>query len=425
MTKVKYFMMALMIGALMLFIPSFSNAADVRVTRNFYSNDCSIKFEFSGLTLDTTHEYEFGFERTSTDQITNWYSIKEYTKSTAVIEVNTSKEALRNVMNAVDTGYITIKDKTNDAVVLQPYAVNLKIPYLRVSNYTVIPNKMQFSSQSSGTISIDIPLRNQYNSKAYYQYEKITDQALVNKYKEIKSKNGDYMELENLIKAETPKSNWNEWGLWLGYSTANGMNGHGYAQKNVSVPDSGLYYMWLYFSGDGVKDMYGCILVDNLEAEIALDSISLPKTRTIEMGKTLTLTPTFNPTTTTNKIVTWSSSDTSVATVDNNGKVTPKKVGATIITVTSQDGKKKASCTVTVTAASTSGNNGQNGNNSKGDTTKKDNTTTGGNTTKKDNTTAGGVIPQTGFGIGLISVIVLLIGGSIVGFIKHNKLKEI
>lgn len=87
--------------------------------------------------------------------------------------------------------------------------------------------------------------------------------------------------------------------------------------------------------------------------------------------------------------------------------------------------RKKASCTVTVTAASTSGNNGQNGNNSKGDTTKKDNTTTGGNTTKKDNTTAGGVIPQTGFGIGLISVIVLLIGGSIVGFIKHNKLKEI
>ena len=54
-----------------------------------------------------------------------------------------------------------------------------------------------------------------------------------------------------------------------------------------------------------------------------------------------------------------------------------------------------------------------------------DNTTTGGNTTKKDNTTAGGVIPQTGFGIGLISVIVLLIGGSIVGFIKYNKLKEI
>ena len=293
------------------------------------------------------------------------------------------------------------------------------MPYLRVSNYTVLKN-----GKENGISEIQIALRNADNSKAYYQYEKITDQALINKYKEIKAENGDFMELENMIKTTVPEAKWTEWKYWNGYNST-GMGGRGYPQQTIAAPDSGLYYMWLYFSGNNIKNVYGCILVDNLEAEIALDSISLPKTSTVEMGKTLTLTPTFNPTTTTNKIVTWSSSDTSVATVDNNGKVTPKKVGATIITVTSQDGKKKASCTVTVTAASTSGNNGQNGNNSKGDTTKKDNTTTGGNTTKKDNTTAGGVIPQTGFGIGLISIIVLLIGGSIVGFIKHNKLKEI
>ncbi len=422
MTKVKYFMMALMIGALMFFIPSFSNAADVSVTRNFYSNNGSVKYNFSGLTLDTTHEYEFGLTPTAATQVGTWHLITDYTETTAVVDIMTTTSDLRKVINASDKGYITIKDKTTDTVSLQPYAIDLKMPYLRVSNYTVLKNGKEFKGVDD---YVQIALRCASNSKAYYQYEKITDQALINKYKEIKAENGDFMELENMIKTTVPETKWTGWHFWNGYDSFAGMGGYGEPQHPIAAPDSGLYYMWIYFSGNNLKNVYGCILVDNLEAEIALDSISLPKTSTVEMGKTLTLTPTFNPTTTTNKIVTWSSSDTSVATVDNNGKVTPKKVGATIITVTSQDGKKKASCTVTVTAASTSSNNGQNGNNSKGDTTKKDNTTTGGNTTKKDNTTAGGVIPQTGFGIGLISVIVVLIGGSIVGFIKHNKLKEI
>lgn len=141
-------------------------------------------------------------------------------------------------------------------------------------------------------------------------------------------------------------------------------NGYGYTQRNVNTPDYGLYYMWIYLAGNNVKNLYGYILVDNLQPEIALDSISLPKTDEVELGKTLTLTPTFSPVNTTNKIVTWSSSDESVATVDNAGKITPKKIGSTIITVTSQDGNKKAFCTVTVTQPNTSNNNNNDNNNS-------------------------------------------------------------
>ena len=49
-----------------------------------------------------------------------------------------------------------------------------------------------------------------------------------------------------------------------------------------------------------------------------------------------------------NKGVTWSSSNQTVATVDSSGKVTPKAIGETTITVKTNDGGKTASYTIQV-----------------------------------------------------------------------------
>ena len=51
----------------------------------------------------------------------------------------------------------------------------------------------------------------------------------------------------------------------------------------------------------------------------------------------------------------WTSSNTSVATVSSSGVVTAKSVGTTTITVTTEDGSKKATCLVTVTPIKVSG----------------------------------------------------------------------
>lgn len=69
----------------------------------------------------------------------------------------------------------------------------------------------------------------------------------------------------------------------------------------------------------------------------------------LEKGGTETLTATINPTNASNKNVTWSSSNTSVATVSSSGKITAKGKGTAIITVKTEDGGHTATCEVNVT----------------------------------------------------------------------------
>ena len=65
-------------------------------------------------------------------------------------------------------------------------------------------------------------------------------------------------------------------------------------------------------------------------------------------GATAKLTATVSPTGATNRKVTWSSNNTTVATVEN-GTVTAVSAGNAIITVTTEDGNHTATCEVTVT----------------------------------------------------------------------------
>ena len=67
----------------------------------------------------------------------------------------------------------------------------------------------------------------------------------------------------------------------------------------------------------------------------------------LEVGKTETLTVTYDPPYAENKEVKWTSSNTKVATVDN-GKITAIKPGVAEIKVTSSDGGLEATCKVTV-----------------------------------------------------------------------------
>ena len=80
--------------------------------------------------------------------------------------------------------------------------------------------------------------------------------------------------------------------------------------------------------------------------EVTLDRAEL----TLTEGETETLTATVKPDNADNRKVTWSSDKTEIATVDGAGKVTAVKPGEAVVTVTTEDGGKTATCKVTVKA---------------------------------------------------------------------------
>ncbi|PID90261.1 MAG: hypothetical protein CSA97_03790 [Bacteroidetes bacterium] len=82
--------------------------------------------------------------------------------------------------------------------------------------------------------------------------------------------------------------------------------------------------------------------------------------KSLRVGETFTLAAEVEPADADNKTIGWSSSDETVATVAD-GMVTAVSAGVAMITVTTEDGQKMASCEVSVVASGTGGNSGTGG----------------------------------------------------------------
>ncbi|WP_406541251.1 Ig-like domain-containing protein [Clostridium ljungdahlii] len=106
-----------------------------------------------------------------------------------------------------------------------------------------------------------------------------------------------------------------------------------YNQKDTQLKD-GDTITTLKDDGQGIKEV---------------ESIALDKTEAnLTEGDMLQLTAAVTPEDATDTKVDWSSSDSTVAAVDENGKVTALEAGTAAITAAAEDGNKVATCNVTV-----------------------------------------------------------------------------
>lgn len=103
-------------------------------------------------------------------------------------------------------------------------------------------------------------------------------------------------------------------------------------------------------TSEKMAGIFTASLKDNVvSSEVAVSKVTLNKeSLTIAKGKTDTLSVSIEPANATNKSLSFKSSDTSVASIDENGKVTANKSGKTTIIVTSANGVTDT-CSITVT----------------------------------------------------------------------------
>lgn len=103
-----------------------------------------------------------------------------------------------------------------------------------------------------------------------------------------------------------------------------------------------------------MTNFIGCKNDDDDDGDVAVTEVKITSEVTeVEVGKTITLTAEVLPENATDKAVTWTSSDTEVATVGEAGVVTGVKEGN--VTITASAGGKSVAVEVTVKAAATSG----------------------------------------------------------------------
>ena len=138
--------------------------------------------------------------------------------------------------------------------------------------------------------------------------------------------------------------------IWLQVTANNGVG-----SRDIGSPS---YPFYVKNSADGSWVVSGLLFsqLGTSSAIVPVTSVSLNRsTLSLNIGATNTLTATVTPSNATNKAVSWSSSDPSVATVNSSGVVTAVKAGTATIRATATDGTNKyGSCTVTVIAPTVS-----------------------------------------------------------------------
>ena len=214
-------------------------------------------------------------------------------------------------VTALSSGTTVIRASTSNSAVFATCLVGVTEPDLSLGTLTTNPSPL--NNGVEGTITFDVSTTNINND------EKLT----------VKIKN---VTTDSYV---TEKFN-------ISYFASG--NTFEYTIKVPASIEAGLYKIEVSFGNYVTKEV--TFPINNY---FKVQSISLDKTNvTLKSNETVKLTPRIMPLNATNQNVTWSSSNSNIASVDSSGLVTAKSDGFATITVTTVDGNYTASCNITV-----------------------------------------------------------------------------
>lgn len=480
MTKAKFLIMSLLVGIILLMMPTMVNAADTFTTADGievkkvvtgFSNG-SIELKVSNIELSSEGNYEWGIGKSSSvDNITNWYVLGDInaSKKTASLNLTVQDKNILALLRETDTAYLFIKDtkSTDDTLVIDALQVDLTLPplyafdyYIWLDSYYIIGGNLSTVNQWDGAT---------YNIRnAYYKFEKITDETLVANYKQALL-DGTNLAKVFSIDASTVENieNWTACTRDSNYPFTK-------IDKTKVPTDQGAYYLWIKAKDTDSKTVYGCLIV-NIDADgptvekIYVDS---PESGTYKTGQTVKIKigfsePITGSTVPTLKIKFGDSEvrEVSNGTIVNSGNGNYYWAHYIEYSYDIQNGDKGQLATVELTGGNikdSSGNEavlscpvitgntikanveGTNTNNTPNqDTTNKDNKTdtddkkqptdsnqntniTNPDTSKKeDTTTSTGKLPQAGLNLSIVFAIIVVIAISAVAYSKYNKMRDV
>lgn len=283
MKKLRSLMLILIIGIISFLIPTIVKAevldnSKISSSISRMSSDGSIKVNLEGLTLDTSKEYKFSLTKNQATEPSDWYNIITYTDKTAEINLTASTKVFKDVLSATETGYLYIKDASDDTLVVSKLPINLKLPYY---------DTIDIIYKNKSSISID----RIYNlSKASWQAVKITDTNIINEYL---SNNREVSSILKLLPTTAPTSNWIEMTNYT-YDT------YSYDVHSYNL-DNGLYLIWVQMYGDNCRTVYGYTVYDALPIDeeaptVKSISVTSPTSGTYKTSQTVKIRVNFSET---------------------------------------------------------------------------------------------------------------------------------
>ncbi len=324
MLKKKYLIVSIIMMVALFVLGTRSFAAEensgITYTREFPSNDGTIVVNFNGLELEETGVYQYGLTTQGGEEPEEWYDIAERTETTATVTLSGSSEKMNEVLAKTNNGIVWIKKSDADNSTAIKVNVDLTLAVENAVSITNVSNGIRAKDDYS---SINGLYKYGYYSKRLettaYQFMKITDAEIMNKWLEHKENNSDIKIVTDLINEKIPvPSN--------GYTS-----GDTIYSDQFNPRKDGLYLIWISLTGDGYKTVYGYVIYDGLyETGKTLTDYNLKEETTQPTTPSTDTTPTTNPTpeTTTpatveplTATVSYSTTGSIIATIKTNKKV--------------------------------------------------------------------------------------------------------